>query len=84
LFHADRLCLSVAAASIVAKVIRDRLMVELDTQYPGYGFARHKGYGTAVHQKALAGLGASAIHRQTFEPVRMTADNTRPAAVVEA
>ena len=44
-------------------------MMELDTQYPGYGFARHKGYGTQVHQQALAQLGPSAIHRMTFEPV---------------
>jgi len=84
LFHADRLCLSVAAASIVAKVTRDRWMAELDAQYPGYGFARHKGYGTAVHQKALAGLGVSAIHRLTFEPVRVIADHARLAAVMEA
>ena len=69
MFHADTLCLSVAAASIVAKVTRDHLMMELDTQYPGYGLARHKGYGTQVHQQALAQLGPSAIHRMTFEPV---------------
>jgi ribonuclease HII len=69
LFHADTLCLSVAAASIVAKVTRDRLMIELDARYPGYGFARHKGYGTAIHQQALAQLGPSAIHRMTFKPV---------------
>ena len=69
MFHADTLCLSVAAASIVAKVTRDRLMMELDTQYPGYGFARHKGYGTRLHQQALAQLGPSAVHRMTFEPV---------------
>ena len=57
MFHADTLCLSVAAASIVAKVTRDHLMVELDTQYPGYGFARHKGYGTqftSKHWRSLA------------------------------
>lgn len=71
LFHADTLCLSVAAASIVAKVTRDRLMIELDTQYPGYGFARHKGYGTALHHRALTQLGPSSIHRTTFEPVRV-------------
>ena len=71
MFHADTLCLSVAAASIVAKVTRDRLMMELDTQYPGYGFARHKGYGTQIHQQALAQLGPSALHRMTFEPVRI-------------
>lgn len=69
LFHADTLCLSVAAASIVAKVTRDRLMIELDARYPGYGFARHKGYGTAIHQQALAELGPSLIHRASFEPI---------------
>ena len=74
LFHADTLCLSVAAASIIAKVTRDRLMVDLDGQYPGYAFARHKGYGTALHQRALAQLGPSVVHRLTFEPVRVAAE----------
>jgi len=69
LYHADTLCLSVAAASIVAKVTRDRWMVELDKQYAGYGFAQHKGYGTAMHQQALTELGPSAIHRMTFKPI---------------
>ncbi len=76
LFHADTLCLSVAAASIIAKVTRDRLMSELDTQYPGYGLARHKGYGTALHRKALAELGPSQIHRLTFSPLRGLKTNT--------
>ena len=71
LFHADALCLSVAAASIIAKVARDRLMAELDAQYPRYGFTRHKGYGTRLHQQALAQWGPSAIHRMTFEPLRI-------------
>ena len=62
--------LSIAAASIVAKVSRDRLMVELEGRFPGYGFARHKGYGTAQHQAALAALGPSAIHRLSFAPLR--------------
>jgi len=78
LFHADALCLSVAAASIVAKVTRDRLMAELDVQHPGYCFARHKGYGTALHQQALAQLGPSAVHRMTFEPVRAADPHPRP------
>ena len=73
LFHADTLCLSVAAASIVAKVTRDRLMVDLDRQYPGYAFGRHKGYGTALHRQVLAQLGPSVVHRLTFEPVRAVA-----------
>jgi ribonuclease HII len=67
---ADQHCLSVAAASIVAKVSRDRLMVELDARYPGYGFARHKGYGTAAHRSALAQLGPSPLHRTSWSPLR--------------
>ena len=62
----DARCFSIAAASIIAKVWRDRLMVEFDKLYPGYGFARHKGYGTPQHLRALAELGASPIHRLTF------------------
>jgi ribonuclease HII len=69
---ADCHCLSVAAASIVAKVERDRLMVALDDEYPGYGFARHKGYGTPEHREALADLGPSAIHRMSWRPMRET------------
>ena len=61
---------SIAAASIVAKVCRDRLMTRLDSVYPGYGFARHKGYGTAAHQEALARLGPCPAHRTSFRPVR--------------
>lgn len=65
----DARCLSIAAASIVAKVTRDRLMTELDCQYPGYGFARHKGYGTAAHHEALQRLGPCVLHRRSFAPV---------------
>ncbi|MBI4863148.1 MAG: ribonuclease HII [Candidatus Riflebacteria bacterium] len=65
----DRKCACIAAASIVAKVARDRLMVELDRQFPGYGFAAHKGYGTPFHLSQLARLGPSAIHRRSFAPV---------------
>ena len=65
----DSTCLSLAAASIVAKVTRDRLMVEYDRQYPGYGFARHKGYGTADHLHALKELGPCPIHRRSFKVV---------------
>ena len=68
--NGDSLCLSIAAASIVAKVTRDRLMVELDSQFPGYGLAQHKGYGTREHLEALRKLGPCPIHRKTFEPVR--------------
>lgn len=65
----DARSLSIAAASVVAKVTRDRLMMEYDTLYPGYGFARHKGYGTAEHLEALGRLGPCAIHRRSFAPL---------------
>jgi len=65
----DALVLSIAAASIVAKVTRDRLMAGLEDCFPGYGLARHKGYGTAQHRAALAVLGPSAIHRLSFAPL---------------
>jgi ribonuclease HII len=66
----DQLCLSIAAASIVAKVARDQIMVEFDKEYPEYGFAGHKGYGSAAHVEALRRHGPSPIHRQSFKPVR--------------
>ncbi len=66
----DALCLSIAAASIVAKVTRDRLMLQLHEQYPLYGFAQHKGYGTEAHLAALRAHGACPMHRQSFAPVR--------------
>ena len=62
----DGKCADIAAASIMAKVTRDRLMCELDAQYPGYGFARHKGYGTAAHYAALRELGPCPAHRLSF------------------
>jgi ribonuclease HII len=68
--HGDALCLSIASASIIAKVHRDRLMVGLDAQFPGYGFAQHKGYGTPAHRTALIRLGPSAIHRLSWAPCR--------------
>lgn len=71
--HGDALCLSVAAASIVAKVTRDRLMAEQDVVHPGYGFGRHKGYGTRHHLDRLRTLGPCPIHRYTFGPVRAVA-----------
>ncbi|PZA07141.1 MULTISPECIES: ribonuclease HII [unclassified Meiothermus] len=67
---ADRDSPTVAAASILAKVARDRHMLELEAQYPGYGFATHKGYGTALHRESLRRLGPSPVHRKTFAPVR--------------
>ncbi len=66
----DSLCFSIACASIVAKVARDQIMIELDGTYPGYGLARHKGYGTAEHIDSLRRWGASPIHRLSFQPVR--------------
>ncbi|NWF77492.1 MAG: ribonuclease HII [Chloroflexi bacterium] len=66
----DKLCLSIACASIVAKVTRDRIMEEFDQIYPGYGFAQHKGYGTGRHISCLRKLGPSPIHRLYFAPVR--------------
>ena len=66
----DALCASIAAASIVAKVRRDAIMVEADARYPGYGFAEHKGYGCASHVEALKKLGVTPIHRRSFRPVR--------------
>jgi ribonuclease HII len=69
--RADSRSQSAAAASIIAKVTRDRLMTNVfESEYPGYGFAANKGYGTAVHMAALKQLGASPIHRRTFRPVR--------------
>lgn len=66
IIHGDALCYSIAAASILAKVTRDRLMRELDAQYPQYGFAKHKGYGTAQHIAALREYGPCPAHRRTF------------------
>ena len=66
----DGKCRSIAAASIVAKVTRDRIMVELDAVHPGYGWVSNKGYGTPDHRRALARLGPCGAHRRSFAPVR--------------
>jgi ribonuclease HII len=66
----DGINFSIAAASIVAKVYRDRLMMEMDSIYPGYGFAEHKGYATPVHQAAIRKLGPCSIHRKSFDYIR--------------
>jgi ribonuclease HII len=79
--HGDALSLSIAAASILAKVSRDRFMVELDGQYPGYGFASHKGYGTPQHRVALDRLGPSPIHRFSYVPVRVAMQGRKLTAV---
>lgn len=65
----DALCLSIAAASIIAKQERDRMMADYDDHHPGYGWARNKGYGTAAHMEALGRLGPSPLHRRSFAPV---------------
>ena len=70
--HGDALSLSIAAASVLAKVHRDRLLVELDLQFPGYGLASHKGYCSPQHIEALARLGPTPLHRKTFHPVAQT------------
>jgi ribonuclease HII len=66
LVHGDALCLSIAAASVLAKTARDELMRELDLQYQGYGLGQHKGYGTQSHRLAMKRMGISPIHRKTF------------------
>jgi len=72
LLHGDRRCLSIAAASILAKVFRDEMMKEFDSFYPAYRFARNKGYGTADHCRALRASGPSPLHRLTFRRVLLT------------
>jgi len=68
----DALSFSIAAASVIAKVTRDRIMVEMDARHPGYGFAQHKGYGTALHLAKLRAHGPCPIHRRSFIPVQQT------------
>jgi ribonuclease HII len=68
----DEIVKSISAASIVAKVTRDRIMLEMHKKYPQYGFNKHKGYGTKMHMEALKKHGASEIHRQSFAPVKKT------------
>jgi len=77
----DKLCLSIACASIIAKVTRDRIMEEFDQIYPGYGFARHKGYGTGGHISCLQKLGPSPIHRLYFAPVRNIIASQNPSSL---
>jgi ribonuclease HII len=67
--------LSIAAASIIAKVERDRYMIDMGDHYPDYGFARHKGYGTVQHRMALGEFGPCDLHRRTFRPIRERLDN---------
>jgi ribonuclease HII len=76
LVKGDQLCLSIAAASVLAKTWRDDYMRELDKQHPEYEFALHKGYGTTKHQAALKAFGASPHHRMTFSPLRRLSDSS--------
>ncbi|WP_305989720.1 ribonuclease HII [Roseibium sp. MMSF_3544] len=76
LIKGDGRCLCIAAASIVAKVTRDRMMVRLEERAPGYGFDQHKGYGVPQHQSALQTLGPTPHHRMSFKPVRLTASKS--------
>ena len=70
IIHGDSKIFSIAAASIIAKVTRDRIMMELHERYPEYGFDRHKGYGTKFHLEQIKKHGPSLIHRKSFGPVR--------------
>lgn len=72
----DSRSLSIAAASILAKTARDRLMIEMDAVYPGYGFARHKGYNAPIHQQALNTLGPCPAHRRSWAPIKALLDVT--------
>ncbi|MCP5082855.1 MAG: ribonuclease HII [Alphaproteobacteria bacterium] len=72
----DGRSLSIAAASIIAKVTRDRIMIGLAAEFPAYGFERHKGYGTALHQQALAEAGPCLHHRKSFAPIRVLLEAT--------
>jgi ribonuclease HII len=68
--HGDRISFSIAAAGIMAKVTRDRIMEDLDRRYPGYGFASHKGYPTSAHKEAIVRLGPCPVHRRCFRGVK--------------
>ncbi|MBT8442009.1 MAG: ribonuclease HII [Gammaproteobacteria bacterium] len=76
----DRLCPAIAAASILAKVVRDREMLRLDERFPQYGFAQHKGYPTAAHRENLRRLGPCPEHRRSFRPVRLALESTGASA----
>ncbi|MEC8907874.1 MAG: ribonuclease HII, partial [Pseudomonadota bacterium] len=70
LIKGDARVAAISAASVLAKVQRDRDMLDMEEQYPGYGFAKHKGYGTKAHLEALDALGPCPIHRRTYAPVK--------------
>ena len=77
----DRLCPSIAAASIIAKVTRDRLMRELASDFPGYHWHSNKGYGTPTHAQAITQLGVTCHHRQSFAPIRLALGGAPPMSV---
>ena len=79
--HGDALSVSIAAASIIAKVTRDRIMERLDARFPAYGFAKNKGYGSAAHMQAIAENGVTKWHRRSYEPVKSM--GVEPAPVAE-
>ena len=79
----DAKCLSIAAASIIAKVTRDRIMIAMANDYPGYGFERHKGYGTSEHQAAIQRLGVCNEHRRSFKPVQLALTFAAPVAALQ-
>ena len=66
IWKGDQVAITISAASVIAKVYRDRIMIEMDKQYPGYGFASHKGYSAATHLEAIRTLGVTPIHRKSF------------------
>lgn len=78
LIKGDARSLSIAAASIVAKVVRDRILRQIEAYFPGYGFARHKGYGTKAHLLALSELGPTPHHRWSFSPLKETVPEKKP------
>jgi ribonuclease HII len=77
LIKGDMRSLSIAAASVLAKTTRDAILIQLDNQYPGYGFVNHKGYGTKSHLEAIKRLGPSPIHRMSFAPIRTLAQHSK-------
>jgi ribonuclease HII len=79
IIHGDALCLSIAAASVLAKTARDEWMEQLDRQYPGYAFGQHKGYGTEAHQAALDRLGPCGVHRCSYAPIALRIESMRDA-----
>lgn len=84
LYYGDALCLSIAAASVVAKVFRDAMMAEMHTQYPQYGLASHKGYATPEHRKALREHGPCPLHRRSFAPVAAADPNAAIEDLLES